>query len=154
MARINSGINPKYLSDQHIIAESVEITMITGALKKDGYVIKGKVPDDYCLGKGHINFFKPKVNYLRMRLREVNEEMKRRGFNPGTKIVLEEFFNNKLAGNWKPNLTDTHLVRDRIIERLKEPKKAKPGFHRYYGKSIEDLDEFCQRLKNSNLFYV
>ena len=69
---INFGINPKYLSDQHLIAESVEITMITGALRKDGYVIKGSVPDEYCLGKGHINFFKPRILYLKDRLEEVN----------------------------------------------------------------------------------
>lgn len=154
MARINSGINPKYLSDQHLIAESVEITMITGALRKDGYVIKGSIPEKYCLGKGHINFFKPKINYLRMRLREVNEEMKLRGFNPGTSIRLEEFFNNKLAGNWKPSSEDTCLVRTRIIERLNEPKKAKQGFHKYYGKPIEDMEQFCQNLKQSELFYV
>lgn len=156
MSRINSGISPKYLSDQHLIAESVEITMITGALRKDGYKIKGKVPDQYCLGKGHINFFKPKIIYLRNRLEEVNEEMKRRGFNPGTFISLAEFaiLNDELCQNWKPLPEDSNLVRDRIIERLKEPKKAKPGFHKYYGKSIENMDGFCQKLKNSELFYV
>jgi hypothetical protein len=158
MARVNCGINPSFLSDQHLIAESVEITMITGALRKDGYKIKGKVPDQYCLGKGHINFFKPKIIYLRNRLEEVNEEMKRRGFNPGTKIDLTEFSYlcryNFSVKDWKPCFQDTALVRTRIIERLKEPKKAKPGFHKYYGKPIEDMDEFCNKLKNSELYFV
>ena len=156
MARVNSGISPKYLSDQHLIAESVEITMITGALRKDDYKIKGQVPDKYCLGTGHINFFKPKIIYLRNRLDEINYEMKRRGFNPGTFISLKEFalINPELCNHWKPSLKDSNLVRDRIIERLKEPKKAKPGFHKYYGKSIEDMDEFCNKLKNSQLYHV
>jgi len=154
MARINCGINPSFLSDQHLIAESVEITMITGALRKDGYKIKGKVPEKYCLGTGHINFFKNKILYLAKRLVEVNNEMKNRGFNPGTFIDVFEFNFLFLLNDWNPYPTDTHLVRDRIIERLKEPKKAKPGFHKYYGKSIEDMDEFCQKLKNSELYFV
>lgn len=154
MARINSGCNPAFLSDQHLIAESVEITMITGALRKDGYKIKGQVPDKYCLGKGHINFFKPKIMYLAKRLIEINNEMKRRGFNPGTSIDVFEFNFLFLLNNWTPTFQDTALVRTRIIERLKEPKKAKPGFHKYYGKPIEDVDNFCQRLKQSELYFV
>lgn len=158
MARINSGISPQYLSDQHLIAESVEITMITGALRKDGYKIKGQVPDKYCLGKGHINFFKPRLIYLRNRLEEVNLEMKLRGFNPGTNIDLTEFSylcrHNFSIKNWTPSFQDTCIVRQRIIERLKSPMKAKTGFHKYYGKSIEDMDEFCQKLKNSQLYFV
>lgn len=156
MSRVNSGINPSFLSDQHLIAESVEITMITGALRKDGYKIKGQIPDQYCLGKGHINFFKPKLRYLYDRLKSVNDEMKNRGFNPGTSIDLRnsEYLLNDLLGDWTPNYFDSNLVRERIVERLKEPKKAKPGFHKYYGKSIEDMDEFCQKLKESKLYYV
>ncbi len=152
MARINCGISPVYLSDQHLIAESVEITMITGALRKDGYRIKGSVPNEFTLGKGHINFFKPKVLYLKDRLEEVNEEMKRRGFNPNTKIDVTEF--NQFKNNWKPNFKDSCIVRSRIIERLTSPLKAKVGFHRYYGKPIEDMEQFCSNLKQSKLFYV
>ena len=37
MARVNVGVNPKYLADQWLIAESVEITMITGSLRKNKY---------------------------------------------------------------------------------------------------------------------
>ena len=63
MARINVGINPIYLSDQHLIAESVEITMIPGSLKYNGFAIKGKVPEQFTLGTGHVNFFKDKLVY-------------------------------------------------------------------------------------------
>lgn len=152
MARINSGISPQYLSDQHLIAESVEITMITGSLRKDGYLIKGKVPDEYCLGTGHINFFKPKVKYLKDRLEEVNLEMRNRGFMPGTSIDMSEFSNQ--SKGWTPNFKDTCLVRQRIVERLKSPQKAKQGFHKYYGRPIDDMDEFCEKLKKSKLYYV
>lgn len=154
MARINVGIEPKFLSDQHLIAESVEITMITGSLRRNGYQIKGKVPDKYCLGKGHINFFKPKILYLAKRLVEINNEMKLRGFNPGTSIDVFEFNFLFILNNWEPELKDSYLVRERIAERLKSPRKAKPGFHKYYKKPIEDIDDFCSKLMNSELYFV
>ena len=154
MARINVGINPKYLSDQHLIAESVEITMITGNLRKNNYEIKGDIPENYCLGKGHMNFFKPKLMYLAKRLVEVNNEMKSRGFNPGTTIDVFEFNFMFLLNNWNPTIEDTKLVRERIVERLRNPKKAKPGFHRYHGKPIEDIETFSYHLLHSELYYV
>jgi hypothetical protein len=158
MARVNVGVNPKYLSDQHLIAESVEITMIVGSLKKDKWYIKGKVPTTFCLGTGHINFFKPKILYLKDRLDEVNIEMVNRGFNPTTRINLLEFYcpQGNIFGKayWEPTFQDTSLVRSRIIDRLKNPLKAQSGFHKYYGKPIDDMDNFCQDLKNSKLFYV
>ena len=158
MARVNVGINPRFLSDQHLIAESVEITMITGALRKDKWLIKGDVPKTYCLGKGHVNFFKPKPLYLKDRLHEVNEEMRRRGFNPSTTINLLEFEfpqGNKFGPkHWTPSWGDTCIVRSRIIDRLKNPLKAKQNFHRWYGKPIENIEEFTQQLKKSELFYV
>ncbi len=91
MARVNVGIDPEVLSDQHLIAESVEITMITGSLRKDKYVIKGNVPYTFCLGTGHINFFKPRIIYLNNRLTAVNREMVKRGFKVGTYINPTEF---------------------------------------------------------------
>lgn len=153
MARVNVGCNPSFLSDQHLIAESVEITMITGALRKDGYKIKGQVPDKYCLGKGHINFFKNKICYLKQRLDSVNLEMYRRGFKPGTNINRNDF-PVILDNNWTPSFQDSCIVRSRIIERLETPLKAKSGFHKYYGKPIADIKEFTEKLKNSKLYYV
>lgn len=158
MARVNVGINPAFLSDQHLIAESVEITMIVGSLKKDKWFIKGSVPDKFCLGTGHINFFKPKILYLKDRLTEVNNEMVNRGFKPGTSInLLEvEFPQGNIFGKayWEPSFQDSCFVRQRIAERIKSPMKAKKGFHKYYGKPIEDINLFCEQMKKSKLFYV
>jgi hypothetical protein len=75
MARVNIGINPHYLSDQHLIAESVEITMITGGLRKNDYKIKSPIPEFFNIGRGHINFFKNKLYYLNRRLLAVNKEL-------------------------------------------------------------------------------
>jgi hypothetical protein len=63
MARVNVGINPKLLSDQHLVAESVELTMITGNLRIYNYKLKSPTPLKFSLGKGHMNFFKDKIIY-------------------------------------------------------------------------------------------
>ena len=148
MARINVGVNPLFLSDQHLIAESVEITMIVGALRRDGWKIKGEVPKRFTLGKGHINFFKPKLKYLEKRLESVNNEMRNRGFKPTTFINAPDIVSKPLLwGDWASTLPDSKVVRERITERL----KAKVGFHRYYGKSIENVNEFASKMIFSEL---
>ena len=55
MVRINI-INPKYLSDQHLIAEYLEIIMLVNYTKKHPKI--KDAPKNYALGKGHIKFFK------------------------------------------------------------------------------------------------
>ena len=107
MARVNTGISPLLLADQHLIAESVEITMIVGSLRKSGYCIKGYCPDVYKLGKGHINHFKNKLKYLARRLTVVNNEMIRRGFNPGTTTECLEIAPREFQNDWRPTLEDS-----------------------------------------------
>lgn len=152
MARVNVGVNPKFLSDQHLIAESVEITMIVGALRKDGWKIKGEVPKRFKLGTGHINFFKPKLRYLQKRLEAVNEEMRNRGFKSKTFIDAPDSLSKpQLWGDWTSTLPDSKVVRERITERLTMPLKAKAGFHKYYGKPITNINEFASKMIFSEL---
>lgn len=151
MTRINSGIDPQYLTDSHLIAESVEITMVPGSLKYNNFQIKGKVPEHYTLGKGHVNFFKDKLAYLYLRLGRVNAEMVRRGFQPGTDFKLLEYPFDLIWG-WIPTQPATYEVRLRIVDRIKNPKSGKP--HRYMGKPIDDVDAFCIKLLNSPLYFL
>ncbi len=154
MARVNSGVSPALLSDQHLVAESVEITMIVGSLRLNKYEIKGNVPDKYTLGKGHINFFKDKLVYLQKRLREVNDEMIRRGFKPGTKLDLDEF-PDKYKNDWTPNLEDTMQLRLRITDRLQNPRSGRKDLHRYKGASLlEQMELFKDSILKSELYYV
>ncbi len=152
MARVNVGVHPKYLSDQHLIAESVEITMITGGLRKNDYKIKSSVPNTFRMGKGHINFFKNKLVYLKKRLEAVNNEMRRRNFNPGTKLNLDEF-PKKYHNDWKPDMRSSMILRNRIVDRLKNPLNGKPGYeyHRYKSSKINNYDKFCDNLYYSEL---
>lgn len=154
MARINSGVPPQLLSDQHLVAESVEITMIVGSLRLNKYEVKGEIPKRYTLGKGHINFFKDKLLYLQKRLNEVNSEMLRRGFKPGTKLDLDEF-PDKYKNDWTPNLEDTLQLRYRIADRLLNPRSGKKNLHRYRGAVLsEDMQSFKDSILNSELYYV
>ena len=65
MTRINI-VEPSELTDQHLIAEYREITMVPGSLKrtlvsKIGYQEK-RVPKKFTLNGGHVYFFYNKGN--------------------------------------------------------------------------------------------
>lgn len=161
MARVNVGVNPFFLTDQHLIAESVEITMITGSLRKDGYKIKSSIPEQFCLGKGHINFFKNKIAYLQLRLKEVNKELYSRGIKTSTIIDMSEFPEDLWFGAEKipnrenfPLMEDSVIVRERIADRLLNPLKAKHSYHRYKKEKISDINDFVKKMIDSDLYTV
>lgn len=157
MARVNVGVNPIYLADQHLIAESVEITMITGGFRRHGYVIKSDVPSKFSFGKGHINFFKDKLLYLHRRLQEVNAEMVARGFSASTCIedVLQEA-PSQFVNDWQPSQDDTDEIRERITSRLVNRADGRPGqgYYRYKRNYIDNVQQFSEQLLKSNLYYV
>ena len=131
MTRINI-IEPSELTDQHLIAEYREITMVPGSLKrtlvsKIGYQEK-KVPKKFTLNGGHVYFFYNKGKYLDNRYVEIRTEMKRRGFNPDPdrKFPKDIFKNNGLYNDWMPTIEDQKIIRHRIAERI----SAKPNWYR------------------------
>ena len=91
MTRINI-INVEDLTDQHLIAEYREIFMIGPALQRS---LNSKnwdpesIPDEYCLGKGHVKFFYNKGQYLHKRYLLLINEMKKRGMNPDSNRVFK-----------------------------------------------------------------
>lgn len=153
MSRVNVGVNPRYISDQHLIAESVEIIMITGQLKSNNFTIKSEIPKKFGLRQGHMTFFKNKLVYLEKRLYEVNCELLRRGFNPSTNINLTEF-PNCLKNDWQPSYEDSLLIRNRIKERMLTPLKAKSGFHKYKRLPIDNLNGFTKNLIEHKIYFV
>ena len=74
MVRVNL-IPPRKLADQHLIAEYNEILMLLGYVRK--YPMTEEIPKNYCLGKGHIKFFKNKLLYLKKRHENLKNEMKK-----------------------------------------------------------------------------
>ena len=80
MTRINVGIQPAELNDQHLIAEHREIKRIPNCVAKGKYNMEG-IPNKFKLGTGHVKFFYNKLLYLKFRYASLHTECIRRGFN-------------------------------------------------------------------------
>lgn len=143
MVRVNL-IHPKYLTDQHLIAEYLEIIMLVEHAKKHPPTEKTKVKD-YKLGKGHINFFKDKLKYLTERHELLKKEMKKRGFATNKTINLKEV-DEKQINNWKPNDAHLKIIKKRIIEKINK----KPKWYRHYGKRVGKT-KLIKLTKNAKL---
>lgn len=142
MVRVNL-VNPRFLADQHLIAEYNEILMLVGYIKKFPKINEKDIPEKYCLGKGHMLFFKDKVLYLKKRHELIKEEMKKRGFKSSKKIRLNNIRKN-LLNDWKPKKDDYEIIKKRLIWKLRK----KPGYYRYYKKNIKTdiITRFIARL--------
>ena len=142
MVRINI-INPRNLADQHLIAEYDEILMLLGYISRYPKIKNDEIPKEYCLGTGHIRFFKDKLLYIKKRHELIKKEMQRRGFTTNITINLKEF-PKKLANDWTPNNKDKEIIKTRIIGKLKK----KPEYYRYERKH-KDLKFFLDMIKKS-----
>ena len=131
MTRINI-ISPSELTDQHLIAEYMEIFMVGCSLNrtlnsKVGYQ-ESKVPKRYTLNKGHVYFFYNKGAYLHRRYHELIDEMLRRGFQPDKLRVFptKVFVENGWYNDWTPTIEDQKVIRERIAFRISQ----KPNWYR------------------------
>ena len=115
--------------DQHLVAEYNEIMMLFGHVSK--YPSIKNQPEEYCLGTGHINFFKNKLKYLKGRHELIKKEMKRRGFKPTKTIKLKDY-PKQLRNDWVPRNSDFRIIERRLAEKI----AIKPGFYRYKGKRV------------------
>lgn len=127
MVRINL-IDPVNLADQHLIAEYNEILMLFGHVDK--YPEIKEQPKEYCLGKGHINFFKDKLKYLRDRHELIKKEMRVRGFKT-SKVIGLSAYSKKYRKNWKPCLKDKEIIKKRLISKI----RFKPSYYKYRGEN-------------------
>ena len=142
MTRINL-INVNELSDQHLIAEYREITMVPAALKRtlnsrNGLILK-KIPKNFTLNKGHVTFFYNKGQYLCNRYHLLINEMKKRGFNPNPdrEFPVKIFIENNLFHDWKPTIQDLNIIKRRIDAKIKQ----KPNWYRKYGKYVYKIKD-------------
>ena len=154
--RCNVGVDPRLLVDQHLVAESVELKMVTGMMRhrfNKGHKV-GRSPETFRLSKGHMLFFTDKLGYLSERLQCVNKEMRRRGFKPGAPDYIDPYeFGDAYSGNWKPSIADSNLIRDRLAEKmLAKP----PGFWRMDKDYLfdDELDGVIAAIYNSKAYHV
>jgi len=131
MTRINI-VNPSELTDQHLIAEYREITMVPAALKRTLHSKVGlqenKISTHYTLNTGHVYFFYNKGKYLHRRYDELIREMRLRGFKPSVDRVFpyKIFMDNGLYNDWIPTIEDYKIIRKRIEEKI----AMKPNWYR------------------------
>jgi deoxyribonuclease (pyrimidine dimer) len=142
MVRINL-INPKFLADQHLVAEYKEILMLLGYVRKHQKTNPSKIPKSYKLGSGHILFFKNKLIYLKKRFELIKKEMRKRKFVSDKKLNFKNI-DGKLLNNWKPSEQDKKIIKQRLIWKI----NLKPYYYRYYGER-KPKKFFVEMIKNA-----
>lgn len=130
MTRINAGIEPRELCDQHLLAEHREIVRIPNVILSGKY----NIPRDnqratFTLGTGHVTFFYTRIGYLEKRYNRIYLECLWRDFDVSAyhKSFVEVCRDYpKLANDWGSTSAARDLIKTRILERLitmvREPK--------------------------------
>lgn len=140
MTRINVDIDPRKLTDEHLLAEHREIKRLPAVYNKYSKI---GMPKEFTLGKGHVKFFLDKYKYTHKRYIQIYKECLSRGFN------VEDYSNNwndisqEDYNDYTPSIKDMYLLTDRIRERINESKKE---FFHFYGRKItkqEAIDLLC-----------
>ena len=117
MTRINIGIPPAELVNQHLIAEHREIKRIPNCIAKGKYNMDG-IPEQFKLGKGHVKFFYNKLLYLKHRYIRLYYACKKRGFNVKNYISAWDNVPQELMNDYQPTKTDKAIIKQRINEKL------------------------------------
>lgn len=118
MTRINAGIDPSELCDQHLVAEYRELPRIRSlalarATKHGG--AWGPRPETFTLGGGHVAYFLPFGRWLCQRWYALRDEMRTRGMDP----ALDWRPYPWMDINWQPNEACARpLLQARILARL------------------------------------
>ena len=121
MTRINVGIPPAELVNQHLLAEHREIKRIPNCVAKGKYNMDG-MPERFKLGTGHVKFFYNKLLYLKKRYVTIYEECIKRGFNVQNYIEAWNDIPAELMNDYNVRANDIRIIRERINERLGKTK--------------------------------
>jgi len=135
MTRINSAISPKFLTDQHLLAELRELPRIFTAVKNRVLLNKdfNDIPKNFTLGTGHVKFFYNKCQFLSnrhhsLRLEYFNRFKKHYDFDyQRISTIPDELFCDYESTN-----AEKQFLIDRISTRIMASKQIP----RYYGDVI------------------
>ena len=122
MTRINTGIKPSLLCNQHLLAEHREIKRIPNQISKGKFTLNG-IPSEFKLGSGHVKFFYDKLLYLKKRYEDLYSECLNRGLNV---TYYGEAWNDlpkELMNDYQPTERDRLILVERINERLTKMNK-------------------------------
>lgn len=128
MTRINVGVPPSELCDQHLIAEYHELPRVWKFAETTAWHPRPDAPKHFCLGRGHVLWCAQYPGMLYLRFRSLVREMRARGF------AVRHPEPPSWAGNGMsptPKEIDHAgiIVRARLEERLatmKNPRWTKP----------------------------
>ena len=120
MTRINL-VPVEDLCDQHLLSEHRELTRIPNTIASGKAKLDGNYPRNYTLGKGHVRFFYPRLQWLHNRYAQLHSECLNRRFNVLYK--WPDSLPERLYRDWKPTQQDILLNESRIRERM--PLKAR-----------------------------
>jgi deoxyribonuclease (pyrimidine dimer) len=137
MTRINL-IDPKDLTDSHLMAEYRELPMVAASLARSH---GDKIPPVFTLNKGHVSFFYNKREFLIERMEKLVEELHNRGYqiDPDARNFKWENFDRIRQVKWTPSVSDKQVSVQRIMEKLKVQN------HKWYGYPVDD--EFVKRYE-------
>lgn len=132
MTRINL-IDPKFLCDQHLLAEHRELTRIPNSILSGKYKLEPhKISPEYILGIGHVTFFLNKIDFLFERYLQLHQECLNRNFAVTWKFpfavtwkfpsLLKISKVNQQYEMYVPTKKDRSLNKARLIERT--PKRV------------------------------
>lgn len=120
MTRINL-IEPKELTDQHLIAEYRELPRIFWAVRSK--LLKNqeiKIWEKYKMWTGHVIFFYNKLWFLEKRYYKIVKECQKRWFTIKYSTLDLSDIPNKYKNDYKPNTQDFEISISRIEEKLNQ----------------------------------
>lgn len=123
MTRINSGIKVKLLTDAHLFAEYRELKRIPNTIRSGRAVVKD-IPKQFCLNRGHVKFYYPRLKYLHKRSDALYKELLERGYNVEDYSSCFDFLPTELYNDWDDTEAKP-ISAERIKERLKTMKNIR-----------------------------
>jgi hypothetical protein len=145
MTRINVGINPKLLTDEHLRAEHREIKRICSHFYKRS--LKGplkNIPNEFSLGAGHVTFFLDKPLFTLTRYQAIRDELIARNFNPTNFANAWDVYKGYKGNSYIPSDLDKQIIVNRIENNI---NLGRMQIYHYYGIPITKNDAI-KILKN------
>lgn len=141
-------IAPKYLSDQHLIAEYREMKMTTyyyvRSKNSKAGIDKSRISATYTLNKGHGYMWYDKMGYIAMRFEALCNEMRNRNFKCDYTELNFTDVDKEAFGNYTVTQKDIRINLDRVLVRIEK----QPEFYKFHGekKTMEEWREFYESL--------
>lgn len=142
MTRINSAIDPKNLTDEHLMAEHRELERIPNAVIRQA-LSSGLEPnkvEKFTLGKGHVLFFYDKLAFLYRRYVDIHKECHLRGIrvlNFSDSFMDAKNLAPSCWNDYTPTFEEHGILVEHIAQRIMGSPKS---CFRYYGRVLSKFE--------------